>query len=78
MISFEDSDVETTGHKFGIPQLPIPSNANIKHRYDPLIHQVTNLLMVDGKLSKAQRVRSQFISPQCSVIICSFFLLLHI
>ena len=35
----------------------IPSDLRLKHRYDPLIHQVTNLLMQDGKLGKAQRVR---------------------
>ena len=56
MISFEDAGIESQGHKFGIPELPLQSNANIKHRYDPVIHQVTNLLMRDGKLSVAQRV----------------------
>lgn len=46
------------GHKFGLPELPIPSNSNIKHRYDPVVAQVTNLLMKDGKKSVAQRVGS--------------------
>ncbi|MCJ1300210.1 hypothetical protein MMC08_003005 [Hypocenomyce scalaris] len=55
MISFEDAEIETQGHKFGLPELPLPSNAHIKHRYDPVVHQVTNLLMKDGKLSVAQR-----------------------
>ncbi|MCJ1432914.1 hypothetical protein MMC27_002272 [Xylographa pallens] len=54
MITFEDDEVELPGHKFGLPELPLQSNANMKHRYDPVIVQVTNLLMQDGKLSKAQ------------------------
>ena len=48
--------VEGDGHIFGLPRLPIPSTSHIKHRYDPVIEQVTNLLMQDGKKSKAQRV----------------------
>lgn len=56
MISFEDAEIETQGHRFGLPELPIPSAAHMKHRYDPVVHQVTNLLMKDGKLSVAQRV----------------------
>ena len=48
---------QTPGHIFGLPELPLPSTAHIKHRYDPVIKQVTNLLMQDGKLSVAQRVR---------------------
>ncbi|MCJ1356747.1 MAG: hypothetical protein MMC33_006742 [Icmadophila ericetorum] len=55
MISFEDTGIETQGHIFGLPELPIQSQSNLKHRYDPVVHQVTNLLMRDGKLSKAQR-----------------------
>ena len=58
MISFEDTGIETQGHIFGLPELPIQSQSNLKHRYDPVVHQVTNLLMRDGKLSKAQRVSS--------------------
>ena len=46
------------GHKFGLPELPIPGNANLKYRYDPIIVQVTNLIMKDGKKSVAQRVGS--------------------
>jgi small subunit ribosomal protein S7 len=48
--------VESQGHIFGLPELPIPSTSHIKHRYDPVVEQVTNLLMQDGKKSKAQRV----------------------
>jgi hypothetical protein len=50
--------VDTVGHKYSLPELPLPPNANFKYRYDPLIAQVTNLLMKDGKLSVAQRVGS--------------------
>ena len=57
MISFEDTGIETEGHKFGLPELPLKSDAHIKYRYDPVVKQVTNLLMEDGKLSVAQRVR---------------------
>ena len=60
MITFEDDEVELPGHKFGLPELPLQSTANMKHRYDPVIVQVTNLLMQDGKLSRAQTVRRQF------------------
>ena len=56
MITFEDDAIETQGHKFGLPDLPIQSMANMKYRYDPVVKQVTSLLMKDGKLSKAQRV----------------------
>lgn len=51
-------DVKLDGHKFGIPELPLASNAHMKYRYEPLVKQVTNLLMKDGKLSRAQRVGS--------------------
>jgi len=47
--------VDTVGHKYGLPELPLPANANLKYRYDPIVAQVTNLLMKDGKLSVAQR-----------------------
>lgn len=53
----EDSDLDfSDGHKFGLPTLPIPSTSNIKHRYDPIVDQVTNLIMEHGKKSAAQRV----------------------
>jgi hypothetical protein len=45
------------GHKFPLPTLPLPSKMHVKHRYDPLLVQLTRLLMKDGKLSKAQRVQ---------------------
>jgi len=49
-------DISIVGHKFGLPTLPLPSQNHMKHRYDPLVEQVTNLLMKDGKKSAAQRV----------------------
>ena len=57
MINADSAEVQNPGHIFGLPDLPLPSTSHIKHRYDPVVHQVTNLLMRDGKLSKAQRVR---------------------
>jgi small subunit ribosomal protein S7 len=54
------SDPVDLTHKFGLPTLPIPSNANLKYRYDPVVTQVTNLMMKDGKKSVAQRVGSPF------------------
>ncbi|KAF4635347.1 hypothetical protein G7Y89_g2751 [Cudoniella acicularis] len=49
------TDPVTVGHRFGLPELPLPSNANLHYRYDPVVSQVTNLLMQHGKLSVAQR-----------------------
>jgi len=64
MITFEDGgQLESFGHKFGLPTLPIQSMDNMKHRYDPMVVQVTNLLMQDGKLSVAQTVRRQSLWP---------------
>ncbi|KAK4230126.1 ribosomal protein S7 domain-containing protein [Podospora fimiseda] len=48
-------DREVEGHKFGLPELPLPSNKHKDHRYDDIVAQVTRLLMRDGKLGKAQR-----------------------
>ena len=52
-------DASVEGHKYGLPELPLASQANAKHRYDSVIEQVTRLLMRDGKLAKAQRVRRE-------------------
>ncbi len=49
--------MEAQNEDFGLPELPLPSNANMKYRYNPVVKQVTSLLMRDGKLSVAQRVR---------------------
>lgn len=47
---------EDQGVKFGLPTLPLPPGSNLKKRYEPIVDQVTKLLMRDGKLSAAQRV----------------------
>jgi small subunit ribosomal protein S7 len=57
-------DVSSVGHKFGLPSLPLPSDSHLKYRYDPVVSQVTNLLMKDGKLSRAQRVRDFYTHTQ--------------
>lgn len=54
--------VATIGHKYGLPELPLPPTSNLHYRYDPVVNQVTNLLMKHGKLSAAQRVGSS-VSP---------------
>jgi small subunit ribosomal protein S7 len=44
------------GVKFGLPALPLPSELNRHHRYDPLIEQFTGVIMRHGKKGVAQRV----------------------
>ncbi|KAF2706428.1 30S ribosomal protein-like protein S7 [Pleomassaria siparia CBS 279.74] len=46
---------EIPGVKFGLPSLPLPRDGNLKHRYDTVVDQVTNLLMRHGQKSIAQR-----------------------
>lgn len=56
-----------------LPSLPLPSHAVLKFRYDPIIKQFTNLMMRDGKLSKAQRVRpsvSLILDPELVLFVC--------
>ena len=48
---------EIPGVKFGLPTLPLPKDGHLKHRYDTVVDQVTNLLMRHGEKSVAQRVR---------------------
>ena len=48
--------VEFADHIYVLPELPIPSELNMKQRYDPVVQQVTNLIMQHGKKSVAQRV----------------------
>jgi len=48
----------TPGLKFEAPTLPLPQDGHVKHRYDPVVEQVTNLLMRHGKKSVAQRQMS--------------------
>lgn len=51
----------TPGLKFEAPTLPLPKDGHVKRRYDPVVEQVTNLLMRHGKKSVAQRVRRFFV-----------------
>jgi small subunit ribosomal protein S7 len=46
----------TPGLKFEMPSLPLPKDGHVKHRHDPVVDQVTNLLMRHGKKSVAERV----------------------
>ncbi len=57
MLNSKPSESHPSGQIFGLPELPLPSKSHLKHRYDPIVEQVTNLLMQDGKKSIAQRVR---------------------
>jgi small subunit ribosomal protein S7 len=47
---------QTPGLKFEMPSLPLPKDGHVKHRYDPVVEQVTNLLMRHGEKSVAQSV----------------------
>ena len=47
---------EPSGVKFGLPTLPLPRDAQMKKRYDTVVHQVTRMLMRHGRLSEAERV----------------------
>lgn len=49
--------LQDPGHKFGLPPRPYPAGFNLKQRFHPVLEQITRLLMRDGKLSVAQRVR---------------------
>lgn len=56
-IGHVDDAIEVQDIQFRLPELPLPVGSSLKHRYDPFISQLTNLLMKDGKLSRAQWVR---------------------
>ncbi|KAF2744723.1 ribosomal protein S7 [Sporormia fimetaria CBS 119925] len=43
------------GAKFPLPSLPLPQGSHVKHRYDGIVEQVTNLIMRHGEKSVAQR-----------------------
>jgi small subunit ribosomal protein S7 len=49
----------TPGLKFEMPSLPLPKDGHMKHRHDPVVDQVTNLIMRHGKKSVAERVGQQ-------------------
>jgi len=51
------------GHKYGIPETPWQQHTHLKDRYDPVLAQVTRLMMRHGKLAKAQRVHSPLLPP---------------
>ena len=69
MVQFQETQVmgleypeAGLGHKFPLPDLATwTKQDNFKHRYDPVVNQLTKLLMRDGKLNRAQTVRLLFI-----------------
>lgn len=46
---------EKRGHKFPLPSLPLPPHSNKDERYDPVVEQLTNLMMRHGEKATAQR-----------------------
>jgi hypothetical protein len=52
----QGTEKEVEGVKFDLPMLPIGKHENMKYRYDPVVKQVTMLLVKDGKLARAQSV----------------------
>ena len=48
--------MEGSGLLFQRPELPLQSGLHLKRRYEPIVEQVTKLMMKHGKLSIAQRV----------------------
>ena len=56
LIGRQSTDLGGEGHVFGLPPLPLPRNTHLKRREDPMVEQVTKLILKSGKLSKAQRV----------------------
>jgi len=54
------------GHKFGLPSLPLASNRNLHHRYEPIVEQLTGLLIRHGKKGVAQRVSGSIPLFTCS------------
>lgn len=49
--------MQLPGLKFQAPQSPLPKTENFRTRYDSVLDQFTKLLMQDGKLGLAQKVR---------------------
>jgi len=61
------------GHKFGLPDMPLPRTDHLRRRYDPVVEQLTKSLMRHGKLSAAQKVclpYSQASLYKCKSIAC--------
>lgn len=55
----EGEGLQGLGHKWPLPSRPYPDGFNHKKRYHPVIEQVSRLMMRDGKLATAQRVRGK-------------------
>lgn len=51
------TEFNAEGVRFGVVPFPLAAENRLKTRYDPVVEQVTNLLMEHGKKSVAQRVR---------------------
>lgn len=54
----ETEGLEEPGYSFPLPEKPYSPDFNHKKRYHPVLEQLTRLMMRDGKLSVAQRVRN--------------------
>lgn len=52
-----EEGLQNPGHKFPLPVLPLGEGSKLKARYHPVLEQLSRLVMRDGKLSVAQRVR---------------------
>lgn len=66
LMNRSSTDLGGEGHIFGLPALPMPRNMHLRRREDPMVEQVTKLILQSGKLSKAQRVCTPCSSPvQC-------------
>lgn len=50
-----EDTLATEGFKFAPPALPLAPFSHLSHRFDPLVQQVSNLIMKDGKRGTAQR-----------------------
>jgi small subunit ribosomal protein S7 len=49
-------------HKFPLPPRPLPPNSHLKRRNEPIVDQLTTLMMLDGKKAQAQRIMSVILS----------------
>lgn len=66
LVASETALADSPGFKFPLPAKPYPSDFNHKKRYHPVLDQLTRLMMRDGKLSVAQRVRILAAPPSLS------------
>lgn len=65
----ETSEAISLGHKFPLPAKPYPEGFHLKKRYHPVLEQLSRLLMRDGRLSVAQRVRTCLLSDGLHVML---------